>query len=72
VNFSNNINKDFHLSDKYTELKKVKVFVGKGNNNHLIKSLLKRRFWLEITDKITDDVVFIWTQSSQKNIHEQQ
>ena len=69
MNFSNNLKKYFQLSDKYTELKKIKVFVGKGNNNYLIKSLLKRRFWLEITDKITEDTVFIWTQCSQKNIH---
>lgn len=50
VNFSNEIYVDLSLN-KYDQ--KYYVKVGKGNNSVLIKSLLKRRFWLEFdsTDK---------------------
>lgn len=29
---------------------KYKVYIGKGNNSLLLKSLIKRRFWWDITD----------------------
>jgi hypothetical protein len=28
-----------------------KAFIGPGNNYHLVKSVLKRRFWWTIVDK---------------------
>ena len=43
VNFSNSIYVDLSLSNN-SKLYKVKI--GLGNNHRLIKSLLKRRFWL--------------------------
>lgn len=46
--------------------------MGRGNNNHLVKVLLKRRFWLEVVDRMTEDVVIVWTQSSQKDVHDRQ
>jgi hypothetical protein len=58
VNFSNCIYVDLRLSEEpindihtnstSTLLTRYKVFVGKGNNSMLIKSLIKRRFWLEL------------------------
>lgn len=41
--------------------KKLKVFIGRGNNSMLVKSLFKRRKWWSFTQKI-DDANFIWTQ----------
>lgn len=72
VLYSNNlpISKIF-LSDKYTG-EKVKVYVGNGNNKYLIISLLKRRFWMEVTSKVTTDTKFVWTQNSIKDIHQRQ
>lgn len=51
---------------------KIKAFVGKGNNNKLIKSLLKRRFWIELVPEDTKGINFYWTQSKLKNVHAQQ
>ena len=41
---------DNHNNSTSTPPTRYKVFVGKGNNSLLIKSLLKRRFWLELAD----------------------
>ena len=46
VNYSNKICTNLQLSDDTLGLFKYKVYVGYGNNSLLIKSLLKRRFWL--------------------------
>lgn len=48
INYSNNVYINLQLSEDTTNIKKYKVFIGKGNNSLLIKSLLKRRFWLEV------------------------
>jgi len=36
--------------------------VGFGNNSALIKGIMRRRFWWQITDKISEDTNFVWTQ----------
>lgn len=54
INFTNAIYVDLNLSgnsqQKNAGMKKEKtkwkVKIGRGNNNELVKSLLKRRFWL--------------------------
>ena len=72
VNYSNNLPiRNFALSEKFNNTK-IKVYVGNGNNKFLLIALLKRRFWLEITNKITSDTKFIWTQNSIKEIHKNQ
>ena len=35
--------------------------MGKGNNSRLVKSIITRRSWYQITDKVEDATVF-WTQ----------
>ena len=42
---------------------KYKVCIGKGNNSLLVKSLMKRRFWWEITDTMDSSVNFYWSQN---------
>jgi hypothetical protein len=54
------------LAEQCSSYQKIKVYVGNGNNKYLIIALLKRRFWYEITPKITKDTKFIWTQNSIK------
>ena len=69
VKYSNNMPiGNLFLKDRYGG-EKVKVFVGHGNNRNLILALLKRRFWMEVTNKITADTKFIWTQNSIRDIH---
>lgn len=80
VNFSNCIYVDLRLSEEIvgdgnnnstsTPPTRYKVFVGKGNNSLLIKSLIKRRFWLELVDsKNEEGINFYWTQSKLKEVH---
>ncbi len=67
VNFSNSIYVDLSLTgntNRYIK-KTYKVFVGPGNNSELIKSVVKRRFWLELATNKSDSN-FIWTQDTQK------
>lgn len=47
VNFSNNIYIPLDLAklEDLSTIQKRKVYVGKGNNCLLVKSILKRRFW---------------------------
>lgn len=50
VNFSNSIYVDLSMSSQSAKFfgnkKTFKVFVGPGNNSELVKSIIKRRFWL--------------------------
>jgi hypothetical protein len=59
---------DLSLSLPKTTIYKVRV--GLGNNGMLVKSLLKRRFWLEIVTH--GECNFIWTQLTDQNIHDYQ
>ena len=73
VNFSNGHPvSHLKLGDRPSNFIRVKVFVGGGNNRQLLIALLKRRFWLEVTPKITADTKFVWTQNSMKEIHYRQ
>lgn len=50
----------------------MKAFVGFGNNGNMIKGLIKRRFWWVISEEMTEDCVFIWTQTKINKIYERQ
>lgn len=73
VNYSNNIYVSLQLSEDTVNIKRYKVYIGKGNNSLLIKSLLKRRFWLEIVDNPDeDDINFYWSQNKINRVHYKQ
>jgi|LakMenEpi03Aug12_release.lakeMendotaPanAssembly.Ray.scaffolds.fasta_scaffold2501820_2 hypothetical protein len=38
----------------------------------MIKSLIKRRFWWVISEEMTDDCAFVWTQIKINKIYEKQ
>lgn len=46
INYSNKVYVSLQLSEDLANIYRYKVFIGRGNNSLLIKSLLKRRFWL--------------------------
>ena len=71
VNFSNSIYVDLCLSNPG---KSYKVKVGPGNNCTLIKSLIKRRFWLDVVpfNAESKEISFIWTQNTMDSFHKQQ
>ena len=73
VNFSNNIYVSLEVGRLEETYSKYKVYLGKGNNSLLIKSLLKRRFWWEITDHIdSPDILFYWSQNIIDKTHDRQ
>ena len=47
---------------------KIKIFIGKGNNSRLVKSITNRRPWYQITEKLEDANV-IWTQLKVPSIY---
>ena len=66
VNFSNNIYVSLELNkpDETINSNKYKVYICRGNNSLLIKGLMKRRFWWDITDNIdSPGINFYWTQN---------
>ncbi len=75
VNYSNNIYVCLSLSSKDESINtyKYKAYIGTGNNSLLIKSLLKRRFWIEIVENIdTIGINFYWTQNKSDELHKKQ
>ena len=68
VNFSNNIYVDLSLSGP---IKQYRVKIGRGNNRQLVSSILKRRFWFEVTNS-NEDLAFIWSQDTKSIIHKSQ
>ena len=74
VSFAHSIFHQLNLaSEDSLKVKKLKAYVGPGNNSSMIKSLLKRRFWWTVCDNInSEDVSFVWTQIKVNNIFEEQ
>jgi hypothetical protein len=64
VAFSNNL--VVSLVEEYDS--KIKFFVGGGNNSNLIKGIMKRRPWFQLTDK-QQDAQFVWTQIKVATIY---
>lgn len=52
--------------------KPFKFFVGFGNNSAIIKGIMRRRFWWEIVDKVTEDTNFVWTQLKVADVFKKQ
>ena len=67
LNFSNGLYVDLTLSQPKTT---YRVKVGRGNNGSLVRSLLKRRFWLEVVN--SGPCHFYWTQLTDSSLHESQ
>lgn len=44
VNFAHDVYRELDIT-KYE--KSLKVYIGKGNNGNLIRSIMKKRFWFE-------------------------
>ena len=68
INYSNQIYIPLQLSN--SNIRKYKAYVGNGNNSLLIRSLLKRRFWIEFAESIDEEGInFYWTQNTVKKVH---
>lgn len=67
VGFSN----DFIVEPVEEYEYKLKYFVGQGNNSNLIKGIMKRRPWFQLTDKM-QDAHFVWTQIKNASVFQGQ
>ena len=68
-NISNRLTlKTITLNERYNN-EKVQVLVSNGKNKYLLIGLLRRKFWLEVANKVTKSTKFKWTQNSIKEAH---
>jgi hypothetical protein len=63
------VNYSLRISYERSELKRYKIFIGKGNNSKLVKSIFSSRFWWSLTED-KDEANLIWTQKSKKRFFE--
>ena len=49
------------------EVRRFKVYVGKGNNSKLVKSIFALRFWWGCTDNV-GEANLVWTQRAKKKV----
>lgn len=68
LNFANSIYRELDIL-KYEE--SYKIYIGKGNNSNLIKSLIKKRFWFQTT-KNKEEANFVWTQLKEEGVYRKQ
>lgn len=52
-------------------MRRVKYYVGAGNNSAMIKGLMKRRFWW-VSSEDPDECCFVWTQIKVNSIYQKQ
>lgn len=65
INFTNGL----YAKSREEGEKTFKVFVGYGNNSPLIKGIMRRRYWWQLVDKISEDTNFVWTQLKSKEYY---
>ena len=68
INLANNVYRDFDIG-RYDS--PFKIFIGSGNNNNLIKAIMKKRFWFQIT-KNREEANFVWTQLKEDSLFQKQ
>ena len=52
---------------------KPKMYIGRGNNSLLVKSIAKRRFWWDVTHNINEvGIDFYWSQNKIDRVHNNQ
>jgi hypothetical protein len=61
------VNYSLRSSFERGESKRFKLFVGKGNNSKLIKTIFSYRFWWKITHD-ESEANLVWTQKSRKKV----
>lgn len=50
---------------------RIKFYVGPGNNSNLIRGIIRRRSWMQLTDKI-ENAQIVWTQIKVSSIFQGQ
>lgn len=52
-------------------IEKPRVYIGKGNNSRLIKSIMRNRWWW-VVEKDESNANFVWTQLKISSIYPNQ
>ncbi len=69
VNFSNKMYVNINLNHEGAVHQRYKVFIGRGNNSLLVKSIIKRRFWWDAVSSSDDaEINLFWTQNKLDKI----
>jgi hypothetical protein len=68
VNFGSSVYRQLDIL-RYED--SFKIYVGKGNNSNLIKCIIKKRFWFEVT-KSKEEAHFVWTQLKEEEVYTRQ
>ena len=58
INFTNGI----YVKLKDTIENPYKIYIGKGNNSNLLRTIVRKRFWWQLVDKINFETNLVWTQ----------
>lgn len=69
---AHNVYLSLDLSQPLPFSHKVKAYIGLGNNCNMIKGLIKRRFWWVLSEEMTEDCFFVWTQLKNNKIFRRQ
>ena len=49
------------------------MFIGRGNNSLLVKTIMKKKFWWQVTKNVNDtNINFYWSQNNLDMVHEVQ
>lgn len=65
------INLDLKPEDISNKNRRMKYYVGPGNNSAMVKGLLKRRFWWQASEDLKQ-CNFVWTQVKINRIFDKQ
>lgn len=69
---AHNIYFNLDIGIAHSSIKKLKAYFGSGNNCNMVKGLIKRRYWWTVSDELTEDCLFVWTQLKVNKIFERQ
>lgn len=65
------INLDLKNEELAVKGRRVRCYVGPGNNSAMVTGVLKRRYWWQFTEDINESCL-IWTQLKCGNIFDKQ
>lgn len=69
---AHNVYMNLDIASPQISIKRLKAYVGFGNNCNMIKGLVKRRFWWTVTEEMKEDCLFVWTQLKVNKIYSKQ
>ncbi|EGR29568.1 tubulin-tyrosine ligase family protein, putative [Ichthyophthirius multifiliis] len=66
-----NIQNNIYIQQQMDSFQIYKAYIPKGNNDVLIRTCLKKRFWWSLIEKNNKKTNLIWTEIKQRNFYKQ-